>query len=417
MNFGGLGTKYCPVLLLFALLLLSGLALRSSVAVSEFAPGGVNQSLLAAVAAHDPVSNRAGVHVDLAQLPLRFEPNEGQTDPRVDFLARGAGYGLFLTADHAVLTLRSSQKSSIVRMQLAGGNPAATVTGASLLPGKSNYFIGNDPAKWHRDIPQFAQVRYQDVYPGVNLAYYGNQGQLEYDFEVAPGADPGQIALRFQGPEKARLDGEGNLILASSNGELTLKAPHIYQMLEAEQKQTVAGRFVLRASGEVGFDVGSYDRRRALVIDPLLTYSTYFGGTGNEACSGLAGIVIAGVTSPPSGCPAVAIDASANIYLAGATTSADFPIVPPATAAPPAFQPTLATPPDVFVAKLNAAGSAIIFSTFPRGQRRGDHCGSGSRFRLQRSCGGYDHLHQLSHDAGIRFSGDPGECRRACLRQ
>jgi hypothetical protein len=367
LNFGGLGTKYCPVLLSFTLLLLSGLALRPSVAVSEFTPAGGSPSLLAAVAvpdlAHDPAPNRPGVHVDLAQLPLRFEPNQGQTDPRVDFLARGAGYGLFLTADHAVLTLRSSQKSSIVRMRLAGGNPAATVTGASLLPGKSNYFIGNDPSKWRRNIPQFARVRYQDVYPGVDLAYYGNQGQLEYDFEVAPGADPSQIALRFQGPEKANLDGDGNLLLASASGQVTLKAPHIYQVLEAEER-TVAGHFVLRQGGDIGFDVGPYDRGRALVIDPVLTYSTYFGGTGNEACSGFAGVVIAGVTSPPSGCPAVAIDASANIYLAGATASADFPIVPAATAAPPAFQPTLAMPPDVFVAKLNAAGSAIIFSTF-----------------------------------------------------
>ena len=155
---------------------------------------------------------------------------------------------MFLTPDQAVLDCyRSSAKSTqSCACSWPAQTRAAAATGASPLPGKSNYFIGNDPAKWHRDIPQFARVRYQDVYPGVDLVYYGNQGQLEYDFEVAPGADPGQIALRFQGQEKARLDGGGNLVLATGNGEVRLKAPHIYQQFGAEQRP-VAGRFALRA--------------------------------------------------------------------------------------------------------------------------------------------------------------------------
>ncbi len=158
-------------------------------------------------------ANRPGVRVDLGQLPLSFEPNQGQTDPQVKFLARGAGYGVFLTADQAVLTLHSSAKtSSVVRMQLAGANSTAAASGTSPLPGKSNYFIGNDPAKWRGGVPQFARVRYQNIYSGIDLVYYGNQGQLEYDFEVAPGADPGQIAMRFQGQETANLDASGNLI-------------------------------------------------------------------------------------------------------------------------------------------------------------------------------------------------------------
>ena len=158
-------------------------------------------------------------------------------------------------------------------MQLAGANPAAAASGSSPLPGKSNYFIGNDPAKWHSGVPQFARVRYQGVYPGVDLVYYGNQGRLEYDFEVAPGADPRQIALRFQGQESANLDAGGNLILASGGNEVSLKAPRIYQEFGAEQRP-VAGRFVLRQDGKVGFELAAYDRRRALVIDPELTYST-----------------------------------------------------------------------------------------------------------------------------------------------
>ena len=360
MNFRELGTRYCPVLLSFALLLLlGGLALHSGVPASQLAVSGRNQSTPMAFAAPDVPAIRPGVHVDLGQLPLSFEPNQGQTDPQVKFLARGAGYGVFLTSDQAVLTLRSSARSSsVVRMQLAAANPDATAAGTSLLPGKSNYFIGNDPEKWRTGVPQFGRVRYQGVYPGVDLVYYGNQGQLEYDFEVAPGVDPSQIALRFQGQERANLDDSGNLILASGSSEVQLKAPRIYQEFGAEQRP-VAGGFVLQPEGRVGFALAAYDRSRALVIDPVLTYSTYFGGSGNESCS-----LILGLASPPSGCPAIAIDPSSNIYIAGSTTSADFPVVPPVATPPSAFQTAIAAAPDVFVTKLNAAGSAILFSTY-----------------------------------------------------
>ncbi len=360
MNFRELGTRYCPVLLSFAsLLLVGGLALHSGLPVSLSAVSGSDPSTLASFAAPDLAANRAGVRMNFGQLPLSFEPNQGQTDPQVKFLARGAGYGVFLTSDQAVLTLRSTaKKSSVVRMQLAGANPAAAATGTGQLPGKSNYFIGNDPAKWRRDVPQFARVRYPSVYPGVDLVYHGNQGQLEYDFEVAPGADPSQIAFRFQGQESANLDAGGNLILASGGNKVKLKAPRIYQEFGDEQRP-VAGRFVLQPDAKVGFELAAYDRSRTLVIDPVLSYSTYFGGSGNESCS-----IILGIASPPSGCPAVAIDASSNIYLAGSTTSIDFPVVPPVATPPSAFQPALAAAPDVFVTKLNAAGSAIAFSTY-----------------------------------------------------
>ena len=143
--------------------------------------------------------------VRLPPLPLIFEPNQGQTDPQVKFLARGSGYALFLTADQAVLTLRHSlptrQSSVVVSMTLEGASENSPVSGADQLPGKSNYFLGNDPAKWHTDVPQFARVRYRAVYPGIDLVYYGKQGQLEYDFEAAPGSDPQQVTLRFQGAE------------------------------------------------------------------------------------------------------------------------------------------------------------------------------------------------------------------------
>ena len=141
--------------------------------------------------------------------------------------------------------------------------------------------------------------------------YYGNQGQLEYDFEVAPGADPNAIAFQFDSPQRPWLDENGDLILAANSGEVRLKAPRIYQGKGVEQKP-IAGKFNLRHDGRVGFEVAAYDRSRVLVIDPVLSYSTYLGGSGDEACS-----VIMGVSTPPSGCPAVAVDASSNIYLAG----------------------------------------------------------------------------------------------------
>ncbi len=233
-------------------------------------------------------------------LPLFFEPNQGQTAPQVKFLARGASYGLFLTADEAVLQLQhsafstqhsapgsqlsavSSQRasSSVIRMRLDGADASAHVSGASPLPGKSSYFIGNDPSKWHRDIPQFARVEYKGVYPGVDLVYYGDQGQLEYDFRVAPSADPNQIALSFRGAS-TRID-SGDLLLSTEQGDVRFRAPHIYQQ-DGNNQKSVAGAFRQLADNKIGFTIGAYDHSRELVIDPVLSYSTYLGGSGTES--------------------------------------------------------------------------------------------------------------------------------------
>jgi len=299
-------------------------------------------------------------------LPLIFEANQGQSDPRVKYLARGNGYGLFLTSDEAVLSLRTSglgrqtsamqaapQHSvhgSVVRMRLANSNPTPNVSAAEQLPGKSNYFIGNDPAKWHRNVPQFARVRYQDVYPGIDLVYYGQQGKLEYDFQVAPGADPRQIALRFQGADQLTVDSSGNLMLAAGGGQVQLQAPRIYQRI-GQDERPVAGRFVLRPGNEAAFEIGDYDRTRELVIDPVLSYSTYLGGTADEACS-----IIVGSSKP--GCPAIAVDSSQSAYVAGSTTSADFPV----TAS--VVQGASAGASDVFVTKFSLTGNALLFSTY-----------------------------------------------------
>src|SRR5438552_9623315 len=225
LNFRRLGS-YCPVLLSFATLLLIGaLALRP---VAQLPDSSGHRLVSASFLPSESVSNRPISRLALDQLPISFEPNQGQTDSQVKFLARGAGYELFLTSSQAVLALSpglaesgaakssaTKRQSSVVTMQLAGANPAAAISGANALPGKSNYFIGNDPANWHRDVPQFARVRYRSVYPGIDLVFYGNQGQLEYDFEVAAGANPEEIAFEIQGSKKPELDSSGDLILTA----------------------------------------------------------------------------------------------------------------------------------------------------------------------------------------------------------
>ena len=294
------------------------------------------------------------------RLPLIFEPNQGQSDPEVKFLAHGAGYGLFLTADEAVLTLRhaarapraSGPKSSVIRMTLQGASLNSVVNGAEELPGRSNYFIGDDPAKWHTDVPQFARVRYHGVYPGIDLAYYGKQGQLEYDFEAAPGSDPGKVMLHFQGAENLSIDAAGNLVLAVDDGQVTLQAPRVYQRY-GDEERAVDGRFELRGKDGAGFALGAYDQSRVLIIDPVLTYSTYLGGSGDEACT-----VILGAATGVAGCPAVAVDTSLNAYIAGSTMSADFP-----KAGTP-FQAGLQGTANVFVAKFNNTANTLVFSTY-----------------------------------------------------
>jgi hypothetical protein len=299
------------------------------------------------------------------KLPLSFEPNLGQTDTQVKFLSRGNGYTLFLTSTEAVLALSSSSKSerevqvptaasvrlqptrldesqqtrqTLLRMMLVGANSHAQVKGLEELPGKSNYFIGNDPQKWHIDVPTYAQLEYQDVYPGVNLIYYGNQRRLEHDFVVAPGADPSLIRLVFQGADDITLDAHGNLVLHATDGKVTLQAPLIYQEFNGTH-QSVAGRYVLGDQDQVGFQLAAYDTRKPLIIDPILSYSTYLGGSGADYGS------------------AIAVDAAGNAYVTGSTTSINFPIANP-------LQPSIVGGTDVFIAKLNPTGSALVYSTY-----------------------------------------------------
>ena len=294
------------------------------------------------------VSNaRSHIRAAYAQLPLIFEPNQGQSDAQVKFLARGDGYGLFLTANSAVLSLRQASngksRGAVLGMDLVGTKGARAIAGVDLLPGSSSYFIGNDPSKWHTHIPQFAQVRYSAVYPGIDLIYYGRQGQLEYDFRVTPGSDPSQVKLHFSGAENLARAANGDIVLSTPDGNVRLHAPEIYQQ-SGTTRQSIAGHYVLLGQNDVKFVVGAYDHSRELVIDPVLTYSTYLGGSGNEACS-----AILGSATPVSGCPAIAVDAISNVYIASISNSTDFPN----PTAPPALIGTA----NVAISKINIAAT------------------------------------------------------------
>jgi hypothetical protein len=295
------------------------------------------------------------------KVPLRFEANQGQSDGEVKFLSRARKYTLFLTAREAVLILRNRQHyesklseskqagPAVLRMQFLGANPAPQVNGLEELPGKVNYFIGNDPEKWHTNVRTYAKVKYQDIYPGVDLVYYGNQGQLEYDFIIAPGVDPGIVTLHFDGTDKLEIADQGDLDLHVAGGKVHLCKPRIYQEADGI-KQIIPGHYVLRNGQQVGFDIPRYDASRPLVIDPELRYSTYLGGTDADGGSHLV------------------VNADGYVYVTGVTGSADFPLVS-------SVQPALAGEADVFVAKLTPDGSALVYSTYLGGSGRDNSSG------------------------------------------
>jgi hypothetical protein len=301
------------------------------------------------------------VAANYGKLPLSFEANQGQADPRTRFLSHGAGYSLFLTDSAAVLELSKvppasqktpggnqgvnpsslattrrmgAMKTDVVRMELAGATHNSSVAGADPLPGKSNYLIGNDSSKWHTNVPTYGKVKYSGVYPGVDLVYYGNQQQLEYDFIVAPGASAKPVRLHFAGASQLKLNSDGDLAVIAANGQISFHKPVVYQEKDG-RRQPVEGKFTLLAKNTVGFQLGGYDHSRKLVIDPVLAYSTYFSAFS-----------IVGI----------AVDASGSAYVAAVQPFPGF-----FTPTEGAFQ---TTPGDVVVAKLNPAGTALVYATY-----------------------------------------------------
>jgi hypothetical protein len=348
--------------------------------------------------------------------PLAFEPNVGQTDAEVKFLARGKGYQLFLTETEAVMVMGSPNASEaaerlgarqpsaalwdgfgfcenreftelsntfesgagaprsktltsgldapgsvecspsplhsrVLRMRLVGANDSPQVKGDAELPGKVNYFIGNDPARWHKNVPTFGRVQLAGVYPGVDLVYYGNEGRLEYDFVLSPGAEPNQIALEFDGADRIELDAHGDLIAWVAGREVRWQKPVVYQEFDG-QRIEVAGAYRLdggsltyqaKGSHRIGFELAAYDRSQPLVIDPVLVYSSFLGGSGNEGY-------------PYGAASSIVSDSQGNAYVVGHTDSLDFTITN-------ALQSVVGGINDAFVAKLSPSGE-LLFSTY-----------------------------------------------------
>ncbi len=272
-----------------------------------------------------------------AKTPLRFEANSGQADARVKFLSRGLGYTIFLTPTEAVLSLNKTENGktirSVVRMRPLGANRAPEITGLGVLPGKTHSFTGNDPARWRTGLSSLAKVRYESVYPGIDLVYYGNQNLLEYDFVVAPGADPNRIRLGFEGASGLRIDEGGNLVLQTSGGDIVQHKPVVYQEF-CGVRRLLPGRYVRAGKNQIGFEVARYDRSKPLVIDPALSYSTFLGGSLTDQAFGIT------------------IDSTGNAYVTGTTASADFPGGGAAGGGA-----------DAFVSKLNPTGTSLLFTT------------------------------------------------------
>ena len=273
------------------------------------------------------------------QLPVRFEANQGQHDARVKFAARGNGYTFFLTPEEMVWRLRgNAAREDVLRMRLHGATTQPPVNGLEPLATRSHYLRGNDPSGWQTDVPSYGRVRYAQVYPGVDLIFYGTERQLEYDFVVAPGADTRQIQLAFSGARQINIARNGDLVLRLATGELRQRRPVLYQMVNG-QRRTVRGGYRLHRNGRVGFRLGAYDRTQPLWIDPVLVYSTLLGGAGLDYAN------------------AIAVDASGAAYLTGRTDSSDLP-------ASNGFQTAKKNLDEAFVVKLNPAGTAVVYATY-----------------------------------------------------
>ena len=370
----------------------------------------------AALGSAEQTQGAARIAARWAAAPIRFEPNVGQAPEALRFVARGVGYGVGLGESGVMLELpaagagpstpgRSGAEPSTpasIRLSLAGANPHPRLQAEGRQPSVSNYFIGNDASRWRAGVANYGAVRYVGVYEGVDWVVYGNPQQLEYDLVVAPHADPGRIRMKIDGAERVSLSDGGELLVQAQGRVLRQHKPVVYQLDAQGRRHEVAGRYRLR-DGQVAFAVGAYDRSRALVIDPTLSYSSYLGGTSWDYVTALAvdaagNLYAAGYTEsvdfPAAGplqagnagsgdafvakfsadgksllyatylggsgsdsAAGVAVDAAGNAYVTGSTASADFPLRN-------AIQGTLPGSASVFVAKLNAAGNALVYSTY-----------------------------------------------------
>ena len=303
-------------------------------------------------------AKKANLADSFGKIPLHFEPNVGQAAEQVKFVSRGSGYSLMLTANSAVLVLKKSitgdqkPKTNFLKMNFADANPSPEIRAEIELEGRTNYFTGSDSRDWKTDIVNYERVRYADIYDGVDAVFYGNQRQLEYDFVVQPNVSPDKITLNFEGADSLKIADNGDLILQFGDDELRQHKPIVYQEIGGERKEIAANYKIQNPKAKiqnqtVNFEIGDYDKNQPLIIDPVLSYSTFLGGA-----------FFAGAQNGTDAGQAIAIDTSGNAYVTGFTQSFnDFPLVNPIVS-----QNTSNSA--AFVTKLNAAGTAFVYSTY-----------------------------------------------------
>jgi hypothetical protein len=349
------------------------------------------------------------------RLALRFEVNRGQADSRAQYLARGAGYTVLLTPTEAIINLRRARQQKYVRMRLVNASASAQPSASEMLETRSNYFLGKDPRRWLSNVANYGRVTYAQVYPGIDAVYYGKNGDLEYDLVVAPGSDPTAIQIEFEGAQSTSLTAEGDVTLHLGGGSLVQHRPVIYQQVDGVRRD-VTGHYLQLSKDRYGIKLGDYDRSRELIIDPKLSYSTYLGGDGFDEGVGIAvdssgNAYVTGwagstnfPTTPGSNQAgfgggsfigdvfvtklnatgtsqiystylggdfedsgwSIAVDASGNAYVTGYTESSNFPTTPGA------YKTTLTGSRNAFVTKLNAAGNALVYSSYLGGTAQ-DH--------------------------------------------
>ncbi len=281
--------------------------------------------------------NGAGKKATYRTLPIRFEANQGQIPGTTQFLARGAGYVTLLSSGQATYMFRGAREPVTITAKLRRARRDAAFHAKGASTSTTNYLLGSDPKKWRSGIPNYARVTAAQIYPGIDWTYYGAGQQLEHDFLIAPGADPGQIVMEFTGPVPPRIDDYGDLVFDTPGENLRQKKPTAYQMA-GDNRQEVAAKWAIYSDGSVGFTLGAYDATRPLVIDPAFVYGTYLGGDGRDTVAD------------------VAVDSTGAIYMTGITESANFPVQA-------AINPTFNRNRTAYVTKLAPAGNSIVYST------------------------------------------------------
>ncbi|MBZ5494020.1 MAG: choice-of-anchor D domain-containing protein [Acidobacteriia bacterium] len=299
---------------------------------------------IGAMPVHASGQTKNEVRALLGELPTAFEPNEGQAAKGYTFVARRPELTAAFAPTFADLSVRGNNNSAAhLRLRFIHG-AAQAIEGENKLGSKTNYMLGNGPEEWHTGVANYGRLRYRDLYPGIDLVFYGNGEQLEHDFVIAPGADPSRIHFQLEGGNEIHLEPNGDLRLNLRDGELVLRRPSAYQEGK-DHAQKIDVAFVLKGSA-IGFRVGRYDRSRPLIVDPVMVFSTYLAGGTVEFLN------------------AVTVDGAGNVYVTGFTASPDFPTTPTS------FQPTCPTcvpasrQGDAFVSKLDPTGKTLVYSTF-----------------------------------------------------